>query len=104
MDTKLSSLALLTAGVLLAGASQADAADTPYSFTDLGLSSAQSFARAINNAGQVAGYSLPSGETGSAYRATIWNATTATNLGTLGGSYSHAFGINSSGMVVGDSE
>ncbi|WP_143049062.1 hypothetical protein [Nitrosospira multiformis] len=46
------SLALVTAGTLLAGASQANA--RPYIFTDLGR---QSFGSAINNAGQVVGYS-----------------------------------------------
>lgn len=94
---QLLSLALLTAGTLLAGASQANA--QPYIFTDLGR---QSFGRAINNAGQVAGYSfLPGNYT---HHATLWNGTEPTDLGTLGGSFSLALGINNAGQVAGYSE
>ena len=57
----------------------------------------------INNAGQVAGWSYT---TGNATRhATIWNGTSATDLGTLSGTgNSFAFAINSAGQVVGTSD
>jgi probable HAF family extracellular repeat protein len=54
---------------------------------------------AINNAGQVVGYSTIEG--GNSH-ATLWNNTTAIDLGTLGGVYSYAHNINSSGQIVGD--
>ena len=40
---------------------------------------------------------------GTVSHATIWNGTTPTDLGTLGGSSSGASGINNSGQVVGNS-
>jgi probable HAF family extracellular repeat protein len=57
-------------------------------------------AQAINNAGQVVGYSTTVSP--GAYHATLWNGTTPTDLGTLGG-HSYAHDINDSGIIVGDS-
>ncbi len=73
-----------------------------YSFLDLGtLGGSNSGALAINNGGQVVGYSFTAGNVMS--HATLWNGTAATDLGTLGGSDSRAFDINDSGQVVGES-
>ncbi|HET7061013.1 MAG TPA: hypothetical protein VFI43_02420, partial [Nitrosospira sp.] len=64
-----------------------------------------SSAQAINDSGQAAGYStLRVGEdpsTPTTYRATLWNGTVATDLGTLGGQYSFANAINETGEVAG---
>jgi len=82
--------------VLLAGASQANASASAYTFTLLDPPlAAGSFANAINNAGQVAGVSSaiggdPNGP--SVGHATLWNGNTATDLGTLqGGSQSTSY-------------
>ena len=97
MNAKLFSISLLTAGVLLASASPASASG--YKFTDLGtLGGDYSSASAINDSGQVVGYSnILTGAT----HATIWNGATPTDLGTLGRYDSLAAGINDSGQVVG---
>ena len=70
-----------------------------YSFSDLGNLGSMTFstANAINNNGQVAGYSY----TGSSYHAFLYSDFAMTDLGTLGGSESYAYGINTSGQVVG---
>ena len=72
-----------------------------YMFTDLGtLGGSNSSAAAINNVGQIVGWADTSGN--SALRATLWNGTTTTDLGTLGdGEYSGATAINNSGQIVG---
>ncbi|MDP2030564.1 MAG: PEP-CTERM sorting domain-containing protein [Thiobacillus sp.] len=63
------------------------------------LSGGESEAKAINNAGQVVGYSKAQNGYG---HATLWNNTTAIDLGSLGG-HSQAMGINNAGQVVGTS-
>ena len=72
-----------------------------YTFTDLGtLGGTNSAARAINDAGQVAGWSYTANN--AAYHATVWNGATATDLGApLGGTSSVATAINTAGQVVG---
>jgi probable HAF family extracellular repeat protein len=54
---------------------------------------------AINASGQVAGYANLTGD--AAARAIIWNGTAVTELDTLGGAYSVAYGINDAGQAVG---
>jgi probable HAF family extracellular repeat protein len=70
-------------------------------FTDLGTPrKGQSYAWAINNRGQITGYSDTSkGET----HAFLWDGGTLTDLGTLGGRHSFAYAINKHGQVVGAS-
>ncbi len=98
------------------------AAATTYTVTDLGsLGGPGSHGLAINNNGQVTGYSyiaatIPSsGCCGNCYgkpvpcvthpyHAFVWSNGTMTDLGTLGGTYSQGLSINSSGTVVGTAD
>ena len=66
---------------------------------DLGtLGGTVSGAQAINDAGQIVGYSETSTSTS---HATLWDGDTITDLGTLGGLNSTAFSINDIGRIVG---
>lgn len=60
----------------------------------------RSIGSSINSTGEVAGYYT--GNSGND-RAFLYNGTTSSDIGTLGGLSSIAFGINDSGMVVGQS-
>jgi probable HAF family extracellular repeat protein len=68
-----------------------------YRVTDLGPGTVGT---AINNAGQVVGYSYTASGPNQPF---LWSNGTLTNLGTLGGTAGEALGINSSGQVVGQS-
>jgi probable HAF family extracellular repeat protein len=57
---------------------------------------------AINDAGQVAGYSYVNG--GAAQHAFLYSGGTMQDLGTLGGTNSSALGINAAGWVVGSAD
>ena len=70
--------------------------------TDLGtLGGATSYARAVNNAGQVVGGAYNSS---SIQRAFLYQNGTMSDLGSLGGLTSYARDINNNGQVVGSSE
>ncbi len=97
MITKFVGLALATISITFAATNHAMASNA-YVLTDLGtLGGSQSYsgANAINDAGQVAGYSLPDGT--SYYHSTAWFGGTPVDLGRPG----NAYGINQSGQVVG---
>lgn len=91
---------IVAVALLSAGLSHADQG---YSFTDLGTLGGQfSRANAINNAGQIAGYSYLAGDPmNAAFHAVLWQGTTTTDLGTLGGQYSEAKAINAAGQIAG---
>jgi probable HAF family extracellular repeat protein len=63
--------------------------------TPVELGGANSRANAINDSGQIVGFSFP--------YATVWNGTTQSSLGALGGTSSEALDINNFGQVAGSS-
>jgi probable HAF family extracellular repeat protein len=78
--------------------------------TDLGtLGGTQSFGNGLNASGQVAGESFTAGD--AATHAFLWKPTTPGgasgamyNLGTLGGTNSYGYGVNTTGQVTGASD
>src|SRR5439155_37928 len=75
-----------------------------YTVTDLGALGTGDFsvATAVNNAGQVVGYSNPTATTTHAFR---WSNGTLTDLGTNpGGGFSRANAINNAGQVAGTAD
>ena len=79
------------------------------SVTDLGtLKEGGDFSRAngINAVGQVIGFSSekPDLEYGRAFIVSTFDRSSMTDLGTLGGAYAQAWGINDSGFVTGNSQ
>src|SRR5215218_6346129 len=87
------------------GLRSAETQTTPsyYKVEDLGtLGGSRSWASAINDSGQVVGYSYLAGDQNN--HAFLYKDAKMTDLGTLGGTSSEAKGINKSGQVVGWSD
>ncbi len=105
----LTAMVAIVVGGLLCSSGFASPATARYTLIDLGtLGGTYSYAAAINNLGQVAGYSYTAGTSASTMRAfrTAPNAVinpATDNLGTLGGSQSAAYAIKDLGQVAGDS-
>jgi probable HAF family extracellular repeat protein len=75
---------------------------TYYKVEDLGtLGGSSTYASAINDAGQVVGYSYPANGAPHAFLYDESATPKMTDLGTLGGTSSYAYDINNSGQVVG---
>ncbi len=87
---------ILSVGLMAAG----PAAAQGYQAVELEtLGGSASHAQAINNAGDVAGYSFLPGDT--TIHAARWDDAQVTDLGAPGGTYSLALGINAAGRVAG---
>jgi len=75
---------------------------TGFSVTNLGtLGGTESEARAVNNNGQIVGYSFNASQK---RRAFLYSNGQMTDLGTLGGLESEAYDINDSGVIVGQAK
>lgn len=66
-----------------------------------GLGGQRASATAINDAGVIAGWALPSGKDLKQARAFVYSTDSMTSLGSLGGAASRAYGLNEEGAVVG---
>lgn len=64
----------------------------------------RSVAEAINGAGQVAGAAMGTSEADYVEEATLYKHGRLYGLGRLGGNYSHAYGLNDHGQVVGSTD
>ena len=83
----------------LVGAASA-AAPPVYSLTDLGtFGGTITVGRAMNERGQVTGYSYTAGN--AAYHAFLYSNGALTDLGTFGGTFSAGLAINERGQVTG---
>ena len=90
-------------GVDLRTAETQTTATSYYKVEDLGtLGGSRSWASAINDSGEVVGYSYLAGDQNK--HAFLYKDAKMTDLGTLGGTSSEAKGINKSGQVVGWSD
>ena len=100
----LGATALLVLAALAVPAAYAATGTARYTVTDLGALGTGDFsvATAVNNAGQVVGYSNPTATTTHAFR---WSNGTLTDLGTNpGGGFSRANAINNAGQVAGTAD
>lgn len=94
---------ILAAFALVSGCSDRGPPPVTFSLTEFAtLGGTESYAYAINENGQVAGYAAIAGN--SAAHAVLWTATNATDLGTLGGATSYGYAINAGGQIAGYSE
>jgi probable HAF family extracellular repeat protein len=89
-----------TVSLLVLGGFNAELRAT-YSVTDLGSLGGSSYAMAINNSGQVVGFSFLTSSTSGDYRAFLYDNGAMTDLLGANYPYSAAYGINDSGKIAG---
>jgi probable HAF family extracellular repeat protein len=106
----LTTLAVLSLATLPGDGAYAQKVTPAYTFTDLGGLPNPNFvaseARAINDSGQVVGFSYVTRPSGTVYHPVVWAKDSTgkyviTDLGTLGGNSGKALGINNQGEIVG---